>query len=213
MANYWLHFIGQKYYTRQAFIKEALTYGASRRVSLADLKKMAWDDVVLCAMYEKKKSVLFGMFKIKRLSGLSKEATAVLEKFFGLEKVDDGGLRVRRGCGEYITGPEYRVNATLAEIAEVLDALKRQGVDIGKPLIGGPFKLHSPVVRLASIPHRQGFRLFDYQALQAALQQASGKKMPAVRGQFYVSAVPGRGPRGGAVQEVQDYQLRTTGAA
>lgn len=213
MPNYWLHFIGQKYYTRQAFIKEAMAYGASRRVSLADLKKMAWDDVVLCAMYEGKKSVLFGMFKITRLSGLTKEATAVLEKFFGLEKIDNGGLSIRRGCGEYITGPEYRINATLAEIAEVLDALKRQGVDIGKPLIGGPFAQHKPVVRLASIPHRQGFRLFDYQAFQVALQRATGKKVPVVRGQFYVSTAPGKGPREGAVQEVQDYQLRATGAA
>jgi hypothetical protein len=208
--NYWLHFIGRQYYTRQSFVKEARQFGVSRRVSLNELKKMDWGDTVLLAIMEGKSGVLFGQFTIERLTGLSRDASLVLEKWFGLEKVNDGGIVVRRGCGEYVTGPEYRINASLAEIADILQTLKTQGVDIGRPMVGGSFRSHQPV-RLADIPHRQGFRMFNYTAFITAVKQAKapGKsKLPAVKGQFYMPQAPLGRARGGLVQEVANYHRK-----
>lgn len=204
--NYWLHFIGKQYYTRASFTREAKAYSASRRVSLADLKRMDWQDTVLLAILEGKTPVLFGRFIIKTLSGLSADARLVLEKFYGLKKVSEGGDCIFRGCGEYITGPTYQIDASLPEIALVLESLKQNGVDIGKPLLSGPFEELPTPVRLVDIKHRQGFRLFNFQEFTKAMKSVKQPKRGLLRihGHFYVDGSPER-RKGGAVQEVRGY--------
>jgi len=207
---HWLHFVGQKYYTRAQFVKEAKTYGITRRVSLQVLRSMDWGDTVLLAIVEGKSPVLFGQFSISVLSGLSDVASKALEAFFGLEKIDDGGRVIARGCGSYVTGPSYRIDASLPEIAEFLLAMQRGGHDIGRPMVGGNFE-HHQLVRLKKIPFRQGFRAFDYPAFLEDLENTplqKGKKIPILLGQYYVfDHAPGRDP-GGVVEEVVDYHRR-----
>lgn len=209
---HWLHFIGQKYYTRKRFVDEARRYGITRRVSLQVLRSMDWDDTVLLAIVEGKTPVMFGQFQVTRLSGISKIARQALEAFFGVKKISDGGTMVVRGCGSYLAGPSYQIDASLPEIAEFLDGIQRNGHDIGKLMVGGTFQeLSHPMVRLKKIPFRQGFRTFDYERFLEDLRPqlpVQGNKLPAVSGQYYIfNHTPDRDP-GGTVEEVYDYFRR-----
>ncbi|RDV83926.1 hypothetical protein [Ammonifex thiophilus] len=203
---YHLHFVGKQYYTLQSFVREAELYGVSRRISLTDLCRMNWGDKVLLAILDGKSGVVFGQFTVTTLTGLSPEASRAVREEFGARKVDDGGGVVKRGCGKYITGASYEVETPLPVIARFLMELKRQGIDIGKPMIGGPFEEHPPV-RLKDVPFRQGFRLFDYSRFLEAVKQAgNGKKVPVVKGQFYVAELSAKAKKqDGKVQEVQIY--------
>lgn len=209
----WLHFVGRQYYTRKSFIREAKLYGVSRRISLQELKRMNWGDRVLLAIMEGKSGVVFGYFQVERLAGLSPEAHEAIRDRFGGEIVDHGGGIVKRGCGVYVVGPTFVTPASLAEIAACLEELKAQGVDIGRPMVAGAFA-EGPLARLASIPHRQGFRLFDYAKFIAALQEAkaaNGRKMPVVRGQFYAEPTPAEEAAGGAIQAAKSYRRKEEG--
>lgn len=207
----WLHFIGRQYYSRTEFVKEAKKYGITRRVSLKDLKKMDWGDMVLLAMKDGKSPCIFGSFSIEKLSGLSPAASAAVRKVFDWELVSPGGTAVERGCGSYTEGPCFVLKrATLPQIAQLLEELKLLEVDIGLPMIGGEFKPHMPV-RLRDIPFRQGFRLFDYDRLvkEAGPFLHTSAKAVTVRGQFYVKGPIQSGERKeGQVQEVANYRCR-----
>lgn len=211
----WLHFVGRQYYSKAKFVKEARKYGITRRVSLRDLKQMDWGDMVLLAMRPngRKTPEIFGSFAIELLSGLSPQASEELRKRFRWRLVDNGGRVIGRGCGRYIEGPCYVLeNATLREIAMILEELKEQGVDIGKPMVGGSFEPHRPV-RLKSIPFRQGFRLFDYDRLlqNIGFSLSTMQEPVTVSGQYYVKddkAEDGKEPAEGLIREVADYRRK-----
>jgi hypothetical protein len=213
MAEWFLHFVGKEYYGRGSFVREARKHGVSRRIALHELRRMRWGDRVLLAIRDGKSSLVFGSFRVTRLSGLSAEATAAVEKRFGVEKISDGGAFVERGCGCYIEGPLYSVRADLPALAALLEELKSSGVDIGRPMVAGAFEPHEPV-RLRNVPHRQGFRPFDYGRFAAAVEEArrvGGAGIPSVRGQFYRAPGPrGSGSAPGHVQEVKDYRRRAS---
>lgn len=211
----WLHFVGRQYYSKAKFVKEARKYGITRRVSLRDLKQMDWGDLVLLAMRSngRKTPEIFGSFAIKMVSGLSPEASAAIRERFRWWLVDNGGRVIGRGCGRYVEGPCYVLeNATLPEVAAILEELKKQGVDIGKPMVGGSFEPHRPV-RLKSIPFRQGFRLFDYDRLlqNIGFSLSTMQEPVTVSGQYYVKddkAEDGKEPAEGLIREVADYRRK-----
>lgn len=210
----WLHFVGRQYYTRRSFIREAEQYGVSRRVSLRELKRMNWRDRVVVAIMEGKSAVVFGRFEIERLAGLSAAAQAAIREALGGEIVDEGGGLVKRGCGMYYQGPTFVTPASLPEIAGLLEELKAQGVDIGRPMVAGAFT-ETPSVRLKDVPHRQGFRLFDYEKFRAAAAEALYKQaladkrgMPAVRGQFYAEPALAEEATGGEIQAAENYRRK-----
>ncbi len=183
----WLHFVGRKYYTQNSFAAEAGKQGITRRVSLDVLKGMEWGDRVLLAMWNGKKTLVFGSYFIDRVSGLSREAYDGIRKAFKSLPVDTGGLLVVRGCGSYNTGPCSDTEATIEQIARLLELLQKDDVPIGKPMVGGRFRKHQ-LVRLTNIPFRQGFREFDHETFRASVKKApvKPKGTPAVKGQFYV---------------------------
>lgn len=216
MTVYWIHFIGQTYYTIKSFEKEATKYGVSRRISLDTLKKMDWGNVVLLAMKVGRTPVLFGKFEVTGISGLSAEATEKISQKFKVYRVSSGGLLVKRGCGAYIAGPSYLTDASLPELANFLIELKKSGVDIGKPMVKGVYSRHKHV-RLKSIPFRQGFRKFNYELFLKELEKAEEKnpsRTPAVKGQFYVidteekeNNTQGQ-KQAGTIQEVYSYKRK-----
>lgn len=202
----WLHFIGKEYYpTRNKFIQEARQYGITRRVSLQVLKQMSWWDRVLLATMDGKSPVVFGEFFIERISGLSQEASEEIRLRLKVEKTSDGGAIVKRGCGWYITGATYTVEAPIQEMVEVLLKVENPG----QPMVGGEFHPR-PLVRLKDVPFRQGFRQFDYEAFVQATTGFHAKGIPAVRGQLYPKQTPKKRPVPdvGEVQTVQEYQRR-----
>jgi len=68
----WLHWIGNTYYSIEAFIKEARDIGVSRRVPEKALRKMKWGDTILLASKEKglKTPVVFGYFVLHKIQGV-----------------------------------------------------------------------------------------------------------------------------------------------
>jgi len=197
----WLHFIGRKYYTQKKFIKEAKRYGATRRIDLRVMKKMNWNDKVFCTMLKGKSSVLFGYFNIEKVSGLSPSANEIITNRFEGELISGSGGVVIRGCGSYVSGACYAVRATLPEIAELLIRLKKAGVDIGKPMIGGPF-FEIERIRLKDIPFRQGFREFDWEKCRNSANNGTA------HGQLYVvrGEEIGAPSDSGEIEEVRKYK-------
>jgi len=209
----WLHFIGKQYYSRGKFVKEAKQYGITRRVSLQQLKKMAYGDMVLLAMMDGKSPVVFGSFVIDKISGLSPAASAVIKEKFEYETVSEGGAIVVRGCGMYIEGARYAVKATLREVVDVLEGLKEQEVDIGKPMVGGRFEPHK-LIRLKDIPFRQRFREIDYDKILNDigffLSTEKAKTPVTLRDQYYITNDSDieSSEQEGLVEEVKDYQRK-----
>jgi len=227
----WLHFVGRSYWKDiPKFEREARKYGVSRRVSLRDLKRMAWDDRVVLAQWQGK-AVAFGQFTITRISGLGAEVRDEVLKRYGGWLIDAGGAFVERECGSYYTGPCFVVSASVADVASVIE---EKGYT-GPLMVSGPYRpltfdlLREPaaprlhcrwskdgppfVVRarvvLRDVPHRQGFRAFDWRAFCEAVEEElcnpNGRGMVAVRGQFYASAVPVETGGEGEIQQVVSY--------
>lgn len=208
----WLHFVGRQYYSKAKFVKEAKQYGVTRRVSLQQLKKMAYGDMVLLAMMDGKSPVVFGSFVIEKISGLSPAASAAVREKFKYEVVSEGGGLVVRGCGMYIEGAKYVIKAALRDVVDVLEELKGQGEDIGLPMVGGRFEPHK-LVRLKDIPFRQGFREIDYDKMLSDIGfflSTEGKKVPVtLRGQYYVTNEDiESSEQEGLVEEVKDYKRK-----
>lgn len=199
----WLHFVGRRYYTLAAFVRKAERYGVTRRVSVGQLRQMSYGDRIVLAIRDGKSSLVFGCFHLETLSGLSEAAVAEIGRKFPAETVSPGGILVSRGCGAYIQGATVEVRASLSDLCEVLVGLENPG----KPMVGGTFRDFGPV-RLRDVPHRQGFRRFDWDGFKAAVAawRPDGRhKYPVVRGQFYSPSGAFVPRRGGRVQEVMGY--------
>lgn len=217
----WLHWIGKSYYTMNSFAKEAEMYGVSRRISLQTAKQMAWGDTVYTAMLDGKTGVIFGYFNIERITGLSEEASELIVESHDSTLSGEGGVPVGRGCGSYVTGPSWQVEASIKEIVETVEEVKRDSIDEGQIMVAGTFaKIEK--IRILDIPFRQGFRKVDGVKLLLSFYEQGN----AVHGQFYVDsniADPAILPGGfsevsvtdtpqnpsGEIQEIIDYQQNT----
>lgn len=198
----WLHYVGRQYYSEREFVREARRYGVTRRVSLAQLRRMDFGDRILLAIRDGASSVVFGYFHLETITGLSPEASAACDDLKG-HTIDLGGALVKRKCGRYTTGATVAVSCSLATIAERLE-----GVDNpGKLMIGGEFVAYERI-RMKKIPHQQGYRLFDYASWceDVAIARRLGGGLPTLSGFYYakpddfepVDAL-------GLLQEVQGY--------
>jgi hypothetical protein len=192
----WLDFIGKAYYkTPRVFLQEAKAQGATRRVPLRTLERMNWLDKVVCVQRENghKSASVFAFFPITLLSGLSSEVTEALAMHYKLELIDAGGDEVARGCGDYLTGPTYRIkDAPLPAIARSLRAMKERNIDIGQPMVGchkeDICEAVKPYPFLKDVPYQLAIRPFDWQSFQSQLieQTTAGGKRAMLRGQFYL---------------------------
>jgi len=212
----WLHFIGKNHYTRHSFRQEAKQYGITRRVGLHLLEKMDFGDRVLLCMMDGKSPVVFGKFYISTVSGLNDQITKSLVQSpsVSFDLVNMGGLKVERGCGEYIEGRTLQVSGlNIRTIAQEIRGVQHQNGSRVKPMIGGAWEDHEEI-RLKNVPFTRGFRLFDYTAMQNRLQQWTGngvRKYPTLKGLFYVGKKSNPERLDWSVrrliQEVQNYQL------
>lgn len=202
----WLHWIGKQYYTTNSFIKEAEKYGASRRISLQQLKQISWGDTVYCAMLDGKTGVVFGYFKVNKISGLDAETSAKVREEHQCNLVDNGKYVVNRGCGEYEAGPSYSIDTDIEEITREVEYIEYGEAQKSKPMVGGKFTEMEPI-RLLDIPFRQGFRAINGKSLRYEAEQNGNK----VKGQFYLEAATklwykhNRIQQSGELQEIKEY--------
>lgn len=212
--NAWLHFIGRSYYSIASFAREAKKVGVSRRIGRQTLCKMNFGDRIVLAQWDGKKAVAFGYFHLSAVGGLPSEVTAKgLEKHGG-ELAAFGGSLVSRGCGSYVLGNLYTTKANVREICDVIEQASPDAL----LMIEGQLKVFPAVpvphkyVYLTRIPHRQGFRLFDWGGFVRAVaewQPGFKSKYPALKSQFYVfEAGAGSQSGPGSGREIRDYQKK-----
>jgi len=206
---FWLHWIGKSYYhTPKNFLTEARKFGITRRIGLKTLKRMKWGDRVVCIMREPglKSGSLFMEFPVTLISGLSAEVQGEVMAKFDYEIVDLGGMMVSRGCGSYVTGPSATVNASIEEMAEVIE----EADDPGLPMIGcRPHEIKiftEPWVIMPAVPHRMGFRTFDGGTFLKLLGSVENGKRLSIPGQLYFDEeVDEQGEDTGQVETVINY--------
>lgn len=226
MSGVWLSFVGRAYYTIPGFVKEAKKHGVSRRVSARLLSGMDWGDKVYLAQGDMAKStrrveltpsIVFGSFRVTRLGGIPSEVMYDIAEMFELEKVDDGGDLIQRGCGEYVTGATYVIKgASLGEIAKAV----RDGAKDASLLLQGKFTKLSPMAGLPDIHFRWGFRRFDEELFEKVyytelkkVEKTEGfdpeKDLVICPGEFRVEEAPTRVETKvkTELQEVKSYRL------
>ncbi|MEW6482874.1 MAG: hypothetical protein AB1397_07790 [bacterium] len=207
----WLHFIGKKYYTINAFVKEAEKIGISRRIDIKRLKNMNWGDTIYLFQGDSKGSVLFGFFKLNNIYGIPSEAVRnLVEKGkISLSSSSDIGKKIERGCGEYIITASYVCNSSLT-IKEILEEIEKLGLKKLNLLIGGSFFPHERIK--SKIPFQQGFRKFDYEGFIRAYRNQGNNKR--VKGQFYIDEEIPEDPeltdqtQKNKIIEIEDYQKK-----
>jgi hypothetical protein len=225
----WLHWIGKSYYTIKQFQKEARSVGISRRVSLKVLKQIQWGDVVSCVQseYRVKAGSIFLEFPVEIITGLSQEAQALMVDKFDARPVDFGCAIVHRGCGEYMTGITYQVDAPISKVADALEEAVSDKLDIGQPMIGcypeSVIEVKTPYPRLNDVPFRQGFRPYDRAAVMKEIEEfhfeveariGAGQEVklkdrrPILRGQFYIEGQEEAAAETGDLQAVLNYEKK-----
>lgn len=187
--NTFLHFIGANHYTIDSFCREALRHGITRRISLAQLKQLQFDDRVVLAMRDGASSLIFGEFVIDRISGLTPEGSAAVKSISDVRLEDPGGRQVQRGCGWYVTGPTFLID-TDTDLQAIARALE-QCANPGKVMVGGELirlpTVGARPVRMRDLAFTRGFRPFDYDEWSRHVAELDGEiPRGGLRGQFYV---------------------------
>jgi len=212
----WLHFIGNKYYSISKFIKEAKQLEASRRVSLKVLKKMNFGDKVVVAQWDGKKTIVFGYFTIRRVGGITPDISVEVCERYGGVCISPGGEVVIRCCGIYISGACYSTSASIGKICEVIEEVAGENAKL--PLVvEGPFTPYPTVqipykfVYLLKVPHRQGFRKFNWEEFVKDVRnwkKSKRYKYPALTKQYYTDQDEEGEAVEGAIRETTEYSLK-----
>lgn len=179
----WLHFVGRAYYTQESFEREAKRYGVSRRASLVALRQMKWGDRIWLAQGEMKSkrrkspargSIVLGSFLLTRIAGVSLEDLSKFHEVAPLQQIARGGEEIRRGCGNYVTGPAYSTTLSLAEL----------NISSGVILLQGDFVPLRPTVLLPDVTFRWGFRKFNGPYFLKCWGELQEKKGDCLEGEF-----------------------------
>lgn len=186
----WIHFIGKRYWkTPRKFMKEALKYGVSRRISAKVLRKMSWGDTVILAQWDGRKTIAFGYFNIEGVMGNVDITSRLGDLGHRIWHEAEVYIPVSIGCGEYVI---RKVAKTDAAIVDIVEAYRRvEGEENPFLMISGPFHSLSPWIVFKDIPHRQGFRQIDWEGVLAEIPKAKKNKAgwPILHGQFYTDQV------------------------
>jgi len=177
---YWLHHVGKTYWTPAQFRKECKEYGVSRRIAVNALSNMEFGDTVLLAMWDGKKSIIFGQFKLDTVYFQNPQTLTLATGGPVVEEVINSF--VSRGCGQYSIVSQTIVTVPLESVVE---AAKAAGDQL---MIGGAWEDVRPRYVLKKVPHRLGFRAFDFDLVQMESdQKRNAKGEPVLYGQYYLN--------------------------
>lgn len=205
----WLHFVGQSYYDRQDYMKEAFNIGCSRRVPRRLLGSFQWGDRIWLAQGEgtKRKQTeiaptpaeVFGYFYVQEIGGLK---SAAIEQVPISHIIMDSPYVEDRGCGEIYVLALYATTADIREVAQYTS-------EDDKPLIRGPFyALRFPIL-LKDIHYFRGYRRISGHQLTRAMNYGESIEI-AGELEPYGDPEPVR-PEQTTVMEVSDYKLAIPG--
>jgi hypothetical protein len=107
----WLHYIGDRYYSKDKFIREASRYFAQRAVPFTVLKGMKSGDIIYYAKYNKQLGIA-EVFAKGRIIGFS-TTYDVAKKLRLKEELDI--IEIRRECG-YIVCNRIVTDKTVQEL-------------------------------------------------------------------------------------------------
>lgn len=160
---YYLHFIGQHLYGKEAFIQEARKFGVRRALPENIVRNLRWGEPILLAVYDKenKEAEVFGYFTIDKISPVFENPEAEKELLSKLKVVkvssSGAGMRIDRRCGSYILGSTYYVANTVEEIVDSAKEIKEKYdvkvkwfVEGGLKLFKKPFRMRVAFTRSAT---------------------------------------------------------------
>ena len=154
MTDY-IHWIGTKYYSITAFIREAKEMGVSRRINPNLLKQMEWGDRIFCASKQRGRAhaCVFGYFFLEGIRGIQiKDIPAEIQDKI-TANLSRAPLDEDRGCGDLAIGGYYGTSATVEELADYTQEPMLQGK--GFKVFPKPYPL------LMTMAPFRGFRRFD----------------------------------------------------
>lgn len=166
----WVHWISARWANTVEFLSEARRQGIRLGVSLECLERMSWKDDIYCIrrVHESKAPSVFCRFPVDLVSGLSRDASALVKERLDCKEVEPGGDFVDRGGKSYMEGATGRVNANMQDLCAVLKIAQAGGVDIGKLVIGCSETAYTvlavPWPMLSRVRFSKGFRQFDARA-------------------------------------------------
>jgi len=175
---YWLHHVGKTYWTPAKFRSECKKHGVSRRIAVRALSNMEFGDKVLLAMWDGKKSVIFGQFTVDTVYFQKPETRELVDNS---TEIAINHRLVNRGCGSYMIVGETVVQAPLHAITQAAEQTEDQ------LMVGGKWE-DVPKVILKKVPHRLGFRGFDWGLAETEFElKRNAKGEPVLYGQYYVN--------------------------
>lgn len=206
-----LHFIGNQYYTKASFIKEAKKYGITRKIPFRSLKSVNMGDRVFLMQGGHNGGRIFGYFVVDRVTLQNPNLVNTLMDNGYLEKNSDSLVEcalVERGCGEYEVQGSYH----MTDPDRMMNYIKSMEKDaVGDVMIGGTFH---PLTNAgidqdeisSNIPHAMGIRPFDFEGFRKSVEGQKGKKRVRVVGMFYSKAENLQKNGDGFVLEIANYK-------
>jgi hypothetical protein len=216
----WLHFIGQQYYKKKEFIREANLLEFCRRVAANVACKMNFGDMILFAQNTDRSGA--EIFCQGKIIGVRSDIP--------LQKLKEKGITIDLYPGEYLPGiPEMREcgkiicgtrGITEDSLPKIADEIIKENPKAKMFVIGSLIEKSDTFdfpFFLKNVPFRQGFRELDSQSLIKCYQEkkfeiakSNNPQRPVrIYGLFYPS---GKNPEikmtVGEIQEITDYQKK-----
>jgi len=195
--TYWLHWVGNAYYSIPEFIREAKKLGVCRRVPKRMLKSMNWGDTVFLASKtpEVKFPVIFGYFRIERICGVDyTEVPEDLKEKITMVSVGPPSADAR-GCGLQVSGGWYAT--TIAKLTELADYTEDPMISSSRGVTevsnfaklfyqhGGFFVFPQPYPELLNLKFFRGFRQFNGDKFFEQLGKYNGERR-RLKDLFYI---------------------------
>ena len=208
----WLHWIGNEHKNTVEFLAEGRRQGIRLPVTLSELAAMSWNDDIygLSTQERAKRGSVFCAIPVTRLSGLTVEAWEALGENF-TSVLTDPGRFVEDTDRSFLIGAACKIMANMQDIAVVLEAETKRGVNIGKLMIGchatDLVTLAPPWCILADVVKEKCLRQFSAARFLADIAKAkTGARFEKKLYGQYEAAVKVSGEYPGSVEWIDYYQ-------
>jgi len=126
-----LHYVGKGLYTKEAFVREAKTYGVSRAMPISVLKTFKPGEKILLAHFEpgengRGTAKVFGYFVYSGVGVWDSKVLRELTKYVKPMDVRFIEKHVNRICGSYVLVAEYYFDAMMCEVLYLIEEISKE---------------------------------------------------------------------------------------